>query len=211
MTRRMTQTLKKTLMKMKNLTKLRDMNIPNILTLLRVALIPIFMVVFYLPWSGAHIASALIFMLAAMTDMLDGYLARTLHQTSAFGKFLDPVADKLMVAVALVLIVGEYQGKFNVTLTIPAAIIVCREIVISALREWMAEAGKSRSVAVSFLGKIKTAFQMGALTLLLAEIVAYNGLLINAGIVLLWLSAALTIWSMIIYLRAAHKELARSI
>jgi CDP-diacylglycerol--glycerol-3-phosphate 3-phosphatidyltransferase len=183
------------------------MNIPNILTLLRVALIPIFVVVFYLPWSGAHITTAILFMLASITDWLDGYLARTLQQISAFGKFLDPVADKLMVAVALVLIVGEYQGKYNVTLTIPAAIIVGREIVISALREWMAEVGKSKSVAVSYLGKIKTAFQMVSLTLLLAELVIFHGILINIGIVLLWLSAALTLWSMIIYLRAAHKVL----
>lgn len=183
------------------------MNIPNILTLLRVALIPIFVVVFYLPLKCAHIATSLIFMFASLTDWLDGYLARTLKQISAFGKFLDPVADKLMVAVALVLIVGEYQGKFNVTLTIPAAIIVGREIVISALREWMAEVGKSKSVAVSFLGKVKTAFQMTALTLLLAEVAVFQGILINIGIILLWLSAALTLWSMIIYLRAAHKEL----
>jgi len=184
------------------------MNTPNILTLLRVALIPIFVLVFYLPWKGAHILSALIFTIAAITDWLDGYLARTLQQTSAFGKFLDPVADKLMVAVALVLIVGQYQGEFEVTLAIPAAIIVGREIVISALREWMAEIGKSRSVAVSFLGKVKTTFQMLALILLLAQPVRFfQGALINIGILLLWLAAILTLWSMVIYLRAAYIEL----
>ena len=187
---------------------MKKLNIPNLLTLLRIALIPIFVIIFYLPWKSAHILTAAIFMLAAFTDWLDGYLARTLHQLSAFGKFLDPVADKLMVAVALVLIVGEYQGEFEVTLAIPAAIIVGREIVISALREWMAEIGKSKSVAVSFLGKIKTGFQMGALTLLLAQPVnIYHGLLINIGILLLWLSAVLTLWSMIIYLNAAYKAL----
>lgn len=184
------------------------MNIPNLLTLMRIALIPFFVVIFYLPWNGAHILSAVIFSLAAMTDWLDGYLARSLKQLSAFGKFLDPVADKLMVAVALVLIVGEYQGQFQVTLAIPAAIIVGREIVISALREWMAELGKSRSVAVSFLGKIKTTFQMLALILLLAQPVhLWNGIFINLGILLLWISAFLTLWSMMIYLRAAYKVL----
>lgn len=184
------------------------MNTPNLLTLLRVGLIPIFVIVFYFPWKGAHILSALIFTLAAITDWLDGYLARVLKQTSAFGKFLDPVADKLMVAVALVLIVGQYQGEFEVTLSIPAAIIVGREIVISALREWMAEIGKSRSVAVSFLGKIKTTFQMLALIILLAQpIHLFHGTLINIGILLLWLAAFLTLWSMVIYLRAAYLEL----
>lgn len=185
-------------------------NIPNALTWIRVALIPIFVLVFYLPWIGAHFIAAAIFTVAALTDWLDGYLARLLNQASAFGKFLDPVADKLMVAVALVLIVGQYQGQFEIMLEIPAAIIIGREIVISALREWMAEIGKSRSVAVSYLGKVKTTFQMLALILLLAEpIRLFNGLLINAGIILLWLAAGLTIWSMIIYLRAAHREMAK--
>jgi CDP-diacylglycerol--glycerol-3-phosphate 3-phosphatidyltransferase len=184
------------------------MNIPNLLTLMRIGLIPFFVVIFYLPWKGAHILSSIIFTLGAITDWLDGYLARTLQQQSAFGKFLDPVADKLMVAVALVLIVGEYQGQFQVTLAIPAAIIVGREIVISALREWMAEIGKSRSVAVSFLGKIKTTFQMLALILLLAQpIRLWNCTLINLGILLLWISASLTLWSMMIYLKAAYKDL----
>jgi CDP-diacylglycerol--glycerol-3-phosphate 3-phosphatidyltransferase len=187
---------------------MKMMNVPNLLTLIRVGLIPIFVIVFYLPWKGAHILSALIFTLAAVTDWLDGYLARVLKQTSAFGKFLDPVADKLMVAVALVLIVGQYQGEFEITLAIPAAIIVGREIVISALREWMAEIGKSRSVAVSFLGKVKTTFQMIALIILLAQPVHFfQGILINLGILLLWLAALLTLWSMVIYLRAAHQEL----
>ncbi|HEV2613882.1 MAG TPA: CDP-diacylglycerol--glycerol-3-phosphate 3-phosphatidyltransferase [Gammaproteobacteria bacterium] len=187
------------------------MNIPNILTWIRVALIPIFVVVFYLPWIGAHFLAALIFALGAITDWLDGYLARALNQASAFGKFLDPVADKLMVAVALVLIVGQYQGQFEITLEIPAAIIIGREIVISALREWMAEIGKSKSVAVSYLGKIKTTVQMLSLILLLAEpIRLFDGLLINIGITLLWLAAGLTLWSMIIYLRAAHREMSQA-
>jgi CDP-diacylglycerol--glycerol-3-phosphate 3-phosphatidyltransferase len=187
------------------------MNIPNVLTWIRVALIPVFVVVFYLPWIGAHFLAALIFALAAITDWLDGYFARVLNQISAFGKFLDPVADKLMVAVALVLIVGQYQGQFEIALEIPAAVIIGREIVISALREWMAEIGKSKSVAVSYLGKVKTTFQMLALILLLAEpIRLFKGMLINVGILLLWLAAILTIWSMVIYLRAAHREMSQA-
>jgi CDP-diacylglycerol--glycerol-3-phosphate 3-phosphatidyltransferase len=182
------------------------MNVPNLLTLSRVALIPVFVVVFYLPMKGAHIIAAIIFALGAITDWLDGYLARYLKQMSAFGQFLDPVADKLMVAVALVLIVGQYQGQFQVTLSLPAAIIVGREIGISALREWMAEIGKSKSVAVSFLGKIKTTIQMLSLILLIAEIKLWNGVLINLGILLLWIAAILTLWSAIIYLRAAYRE-----
>jgi CDP-diacylglycerol---glycerol-3-phosphate 3-phosphatidyltransferase len=183
-------------------------NIPNYLTLLRVGLIPIFFIVFYMPWHFAHGLSAAIFALAAITDWLDGYLARSLGQVSAFGRFLDPVADKLIVAVALVLMVGQYQGEFQVSLSVPAAIIVGREIVISALREWMAELGKSRSIAVSFLGKVKTAFQMVALVLLLAQPTnLFNGLLINLGITLLWLAAMLTLWSMVIYMRAAYRAL----
>lgn len=190
---------------------LNAMNIPNQLTWIRVALIPVFVGIFYLPWIGAHFLAAVIFSLAAITDWLDGYFARVLNQSSAFGKFLDPVADKLMVAVALVLIVGQYQGQFQITLEIPAAVIIGREIVISALREWMAEIGKSRSVAVSYLGKVKTTFQMLALILLLAEpIRLLNGFFINVGISLLWLSAVLTIWSMIIYLRAAHREMSQA-
>ena len=188
------------------------MNIPNILTVIRVLLIPIFVAIFYLPWEGAHLTAAIIFTLAALTDWFDGYLARRLNQLSAFGRFLDPVADKLMVAVALVLIVGQYQGQFEITLEIPAAIIIGREIVISALREWMAELGQSKSVAVSFLGKIKTTFQMLALILLLAEpLHALNGLLINIGILLLWIAAVLTLWSMVMYLKNARRILSKSI
>ena len=142
------------------------MNIPNTLTLLRIAAIPVFVVVFYLPtrWAGA--ATAAIFCLAALTDWLDGYLARHLGQTSAFGAFLDPVADKLMVTVALVLLV---QADPTPWLAIPAAIIIGREITISALREWMAEIGERKSVAVSFLGKFKTSAQMLSLFFLICS------------------------------------------
>lgn len=183
------------------------MNIPNGLTLFRVLLIPIFVLVYYLPWPWAHFVSAVIFALAAVTDWFDGYLARKLKQMSAFGRFLDPVADKLIIAVALVLIVGNYQ-HIQILLTIPAAIIIGREIVVSALREWMAEIGKQTSVAVSFLGKVKTTVQMIAVTGLLAELPGALGYLsIVASLILLWIAAFLTLWSMVMYLIAAYRVL----
>jgi len=180
------------------------MNIPNLLTLLRILLIPIFVLVFYLPFNGNHIVAAFIFACAALTDWLDGYLARTLKQMSKFGEFLDPVADKLIVAVALVLLVGEKNISY---MAIPAAVIVSREIVVSALREWMAEIGKRASVAVSYLGKIKTVVQMLALILLLAY---QPGEFIWLGVVgyfLLYIAAFLTLWSMGLYLKAAWPTL----
>lgn len=179
-------------------------NIPNLLTFLRILLIPIFVLVFYLPFKNSHIVTAIIFSIAALTDWLDGYLARTLRQTSKLGAFLDPVADKLIVAVALVLLVGEKNLAY---LAIPAAVIVSREIVVSALREWMAEIGKRAHIAVSFLGKIKTAVQMIALILLLAykpgEWIWFG----TVGYFLLYVAAILTLWSMLIYLKAAWHEL----
>ena len=135
------------------------MNIPNILTVLRVLLIPIIILLFYLPFQWSYLAASAVFAIAAITDWLDGYLARKLQQSTPFGAFLDPVADKLMVAVALVLLVEEHS---NLWLTLPAAIIIGREIVVSALREWMAELGARAQVAVSNLGKWKTAAQMVA-------------------------------------------------
>ncbi|WP_126455106.1 CDP-diacylglycerol--glycerol-3-phosphate 3-phosphatidyltransferase [Sulfuriflexus mobilis] len=177
-----------------------NLNIPNILTLTRIAAIPVFVLVFYLPFSWANMATAAIFAFAGFTDWLDGYLARKLNQTSRFGAFLDPVADKLMVAVALILLVAADPGPW---LAIPAAIIIGREIAISALREWMAQIGERAQVAVSYIGKIKTTAQMLALFLLLyreplSELPVYE-----VGLVLLYVAAALTLWSMIIYLRAA--------
>ncbi len=124
------------------------MNIPNLLTVLRVLLIPFFILLFYLPFHWSYLAASAVFTVAALTDWLDGYLARRLQQSTPFGAFLDPVADKLMVAVALVLLVGEHA---NLWLTLPAAIIIGREIVVSALREWMAELGARAQVAVSSL------------------------------------------------------------
>ncbi|MEO5703050.1 MAG: CDP-diacylglycerol--glycerol-3-phosphate 3-phosphatidyltransferase [Gammaproteobacteria bacterium] len=175
-------------------------NIPNILTLVRIGLIPVFVLVFYLPFGWSHIATAVIFAVAAITDMLDGYLARKLGQVSALGAFLDPVADKLMIAVALVLLVQMHPTPL---LAIPAAVIIGREIAISALREWMAELGKRTSVAVSVIGKFKTLSQMLALLFLLYREPIGGFPTVTVGYVLLYVAAVMTLWSMIIYLRAA--------
>lgn len=176
------------------------MNIPNLLTLLRIILIPVFVAVYYLPGEWGNITAAIVFLIAGITDWLDGYLARVLNQSSAFGAFLDPVADKLMVAFALVLLVSDPNLPY---LAIPAAIIVCREIAVSALREWMAELGKRASVAVSFVGKVKTVSQMFSIVLLLACNPLHAGLLMVVGYASLYLAALLTLWSMIMYLKAA--------
>jgi CDP-diacylglycerol--glycerol-3-phosphate 3-phosphatidyltransferase len=148
-------------------------------------------------------AASTVFAFAAATDWLDGYLARRLEQSTPFGAFLDPVADKLMVAVALVLLV---QAHANLWLTLPAAVIIGREIVISALREWMAELGARAQVAVSNLGKWKTAAQMLALVILLANPPAFTFWVV-LGYVLLIIAAGLTLWSMVQYLRAAWPHL----
>jgi CDP-diacylglycerol--glycerol-3-phosphate 3-phosphatidyltransferase len=174
--------------------------IPNSLTILRIVLIPVFVLVFYLPFDWSHAASALVFGLAALTDWLDGYLARRLGQSSAFGAFLDPVADKLMVAVALVLLVQRHP---DVLFAIPAAVIVGREIAISALREWMAEIGERAQVAVNIIGKIKTTAQMVAILMLLFYEPLFTLPTFTFGMALLHIAAILTLWSMFIYLRAA--------
>jgi CDP-diacylglycerol--glycerol-3-phosphate 3-phosphatidyltransferase/cardiolipin synthase len=176
------------------------LNIPNYLTLFRIALIPVFVLMFYLPVTWSHFATALIFGLAAITDWLDGYLARRLGQMSRFGAFLDPVADKLMVAVALVLLV---QANPTMLLAIPALVIIGREIAISALREWMAEIGERAHVAVSSIGKIKTTVQMIAILLLLYHAPIGPLPVYAIGVVLLYIAALLTLWSMFVYLRAA--------
>lgn len=181
-----------------------DVKIPNLLTLFRIACIPIVVIVYYLPFHAAGYYSAGVFVIASITDLLDGYLARTLNQTTALGAFLDPVADKLLVAVCLVLLVAEPNLPF---LAIPAAIIISREIVISALREWMAELGKRTSVAVSFLGKIKTCCQMFSIVILLAFRDGQQLGWLWLGYLSLYLAAGLTLWSMIIYLKAAWSDL----
>ncbi|WP_313514170.1 CDP-diacylglycerol--glycerol-3-phosphate 3-phosphatidyltransferase [Pseudomonas sp.] len=183
------------------------MNIPNLLTVLRVLLIPVFILFFYLPFSWSYWASSGVFAIAAITDWFDGYLARRLEQSTPFGAFLDPVADKLMVAVALVLLVEEHATLW---LTLPAAIIIGREIVVSALREWMAELGARAHVAVSNWGKWKTAAQMAALIILLANPPQMSNWVI-LGFVLLIISAALTLWSMLQYLIAAWPHLSTNL
>ena len=180
------------------------LNLPNILTLLRIALIPVFVILFYLPVSWSSLAATVVFAVAAWTDWFDGYLARRMKLTSAFGAFLDPVADKLMVAVTLVLLVDNNPTPYaGILMAAPAAVIIGREIVVSALREWMAEFGEPAQVAVSVIGKIKTATQMQALVLLIygEPIGAFPTA--DVGFVLLYVSAGLTLWSMVIYLRAA--------
>jgi CDP-diacylglycerol--glycerol-3-phosphate 3-phosphatidyltransferase len=179
------------------------MNIPNSLTFLRIGLIPVLVLFFYLPYSWSRVTTAGIFAFAAITDWLDGYLARRLHQTSSLGTFLDPVADKLIVAVALVLIVGE---KDLTLIALPAAVIVGREIVVSALREWMAELGKRASIAVSVVGKFKTATQMLSIFCLLLYMPNSGQWIGIIGYILLYVAAFLTLWSMVVYLKAAREE-----
>lgn len=194
------------------------MSLPNILTLLRIVVIPILVLLYYLPTSWAHIAAAVVFLLACITDWLDGYLARYLQQTTALGAFLDPVADKLMVSIVLVLLVAEPTFQFvtvgtNVIsvpaaiVTVPAAIIVGREVIVSALREWMAELGNRSSVAVSSVGKIKTAVQMAALTVMLYCDRSAQAFFVFSGLFLLYVAALLTLWSMLLYLKAAWVQL----
>lgn len=178
------------------------MNLPNLLTLLRVVLIPVLVAVWFFPASYAGQAAAAIFLLAALTDWLDGFLARRWRQESAFGAFLDPVADKLMVAAALVLLVDAFNSAL---VTLAAMVIIGREIVVSALREWMSEIGQRAQVSVSWLGKLKTTAQMVAIILCLALPVRVE--LLHPGLWALGLAAALTLWSMWSYLRAAWPHL----
>lgn len=180
------------------------MNIPNALTLFRIALIPVFVILFYLDFPGSYIATAAVFAIAGMTDWLDGYLARKLEQSTPLGAFLDPVADKLMVAVALALLIERYNTLW---FTVPAIVIIGREIVISALREWMAELGKRTSVAVSYLGKVKTAAQIVAIIGLLMMPPVEGSLWYQANMLCLYVAAVLTLWSMLIYLHAAWPDL----
>ena len=182
------------------------LNLPNVLTLIRLGLIPFFIILFYWPTDMSNFYAAIVFVVAALTDLLDGYLARKLKLTTKFGAFLDPVADKIIVCTALVLIVEHYAlyrdplypeiGKF---ITIPAMIIVAREITVSALREWMAELGKRANVAVSWIGKWKTTIQLTAIAGLIWR---HSEPVIYASVALLLLATVLTIWSMIMYLKA---------
>jgi len=176
-------------------------NIPTWLTLFRIILIPFFVLAFYLPFEWAPSLCAGIFVVAAITDWFDGFLARQLKQTTRYGAFLDPVADKVMVVIALALVTEYYHTWW---ITLPAGTMIAREIIISSLREWMAEIGKRSSVAVSWIGKVKTMAQMLALVGLLwrtHDAVEY------ASLVLLYIATVLTFWSMFQYLKASRKDL----
>lgn len=186
-------------------------NAPNTLTFLRLVLIPLFVLAYYLPYEWVNELAAAIFIVAALTDWLDGYLARRLQQQSAFGAFLDPVVDKLTVAAALVMLAADPEISRSVIdprlFTIVVVIIVGREIAVSALREWMAEFGKRSRVAVSVLGKLKTTAQMVAIPFLLWRDPMAGFPVLRTGEILLYIAAALTLWSMVYYLRAAWDDL----
>jgi CDP-diacylglycerol--glycerol-3-phosphate 3-phosphatidyltransferase/cardiolipin synthase len=184
-------------------------NLPIFLTWLRIVAIPLLVLIFYLPadWLSVpeqNLCATVLFVGAAITDWADGYLARRLNQTSAFGAFLDPVADKLIVAAALLILVQLERAD-----AVVATIIIGREITISALREWMAKIGAARNVAVSMLGKIKTTAQMLAITLLLYHEPIFGHAVQRLGSLLLWIAALLTLWSMAYYLRRAWPEIVR--
>ena len=176
------------------------LTVPTMLTLFRIALLPVMVIVFYAPFKGANVAAALIFLAAALTDWLDGYIARRYNQWSAFGAFLDPVADKLMVGVTLFLLVQENPTPL---LAVTSAVIVGREIAISALREWMAEIGQRKHVNVASVGKVKTVMQIVAIEVLLYQHDLEGLRLFHVGEALLVLAALLTIGSALLYLRAA--------
>jgi CDP-diacylglycerol--glycerol-3-phosphate 3-phosphatidyltransferase len=178
-------------------------NLPNVLTLSRIALIPVFVGVFYLEWRYSHMLAAGIFAFAAITDWVDGYLARRMGLVTPFGAFLDPVADKLIVTVALIMLVEVHGGLW---LAVPAMVIIGREIIISALREWMSTLGSASTVAVSFLGKVKTWAQMIAVVVLLLAR-EDDWALIALGYVALYVAALLTLGTMISYLQQAWPQL----
>ena len=185
------------------------LNIPNLLTWFRILMIPVFITIFYLSdetlsLHNKHLAGTLLFVAASITDWLDGYLARTLNQTSAFGAFLDPVADKLMVTAALIVLV-----KLGYVDAVIAFIIIGREIAISALREWMAQLGSSKSIAVSMLGKVKTTFQMIAIILLIYHEPILFFSAEKIGTLLIYLAALLTLWSMVYYLMLAMPQISK--
>jgi CDP-diacylglycerol--glycerol-3-phosphate 3-phosphatidyltransferase len=179
-------------------------NLPNTLTWLRILMIPGVVVLYYLPFWWAHPAAGVGFALAGITDTLDGYFARKLGLTSRLGAFLDPVADKLIVAVALVLIVSGDSRWFVV---IMAIVIIGREIAVSALREWMAEIGARGRIKVSQLAKYKTIMQITGLSMMLFHHNLFGIAIYKLGVVLTAIAAVLTLWSMILYLRLAWPEL----
>ena len=180
--------------------------LPTAITLFRIVLIPLFVIVFYLPFGWANVAATCIFVVASLSDWVDGYLARSMQQESSFGAFLDPVADKLMVVVIIVLLVEAHPSIY---IALPSVVIIAREISISALREWMAQLGSSTTVKVSFIGKAKTVAQMLALGFMIFS-EPFMGLPIyQIGLGIYYVAAILTIVSMIVYLRAAWPVIRR--
>ncbi|MEK7261651.1 MAG: CDP-diacylglycerol--glycerol-3-phosphate 3-phosphatidyltransferase [Pseudomonadota bacterium] len=190
-------------------------NAPNILTMLRIVLIPLFVIAYYWPRSWGRELATVLFILAALTDWLDGYLARKLGQYSHFGAFLDPVADKLMIAAALVMLVSDpnvLAYVYDVRLfEVVVIVILGREIAVSALREWMAEVGKRSHIKVALIGKIKTVSQMVAIPFLIWRHKIGSIPTFQIGEMLLYVAAGLTLWSMIVYLRAAWPSLMASL
>lgn len=180
------------------------MNLANLLTSFRILLVPVFVLLFMLPSDWTRLATATVFALAAVTDWIDGYVARSRGETSRFGAFLDPVADKLIVGAALVMMAGAHA---NLWFSAAAVVIVGREIIISALREWMADMQRRGVVSVSWVGKVKTVFQMVAILVLLALPAELDLLWVKLGYGLLYVAAALTLWSMVIYIQAAWPTL----
>jgi CDP-diacylglycerol--glycerol-3-phosphate 3-phosphatidyltransferase len=184
------------------------LNAPNVLTFSRLALIPVLVIVYY---AGGHMFASAIFILAGITDWLDGYLARRLDQQSRFGAFLDPVADKLIVTIALVLLVSDpvvLESVYSrILFTVVTLIIIGRELIVSALREWMAEVGRRASVAVNVVGKFKTTAQIVAIAMLLFRNDVAGIPIFKIGESLFYVAGALTLWSMLMYLRAARESL----
>lgn len=176
------------------------MNIANLVTCSRVFLVPVVVLVYYSSMPYANLYAAALFTIASLSDWLDGYLARRLNQTSDFGAFLDPVADKLLVVVALVLLSAQYTSLWFV---LPVALIIAREIFVSALREWMASCNQRDLVAVGYIGKVKTTIQMIAIIILIAIDESTPEMFTWLGYFLIYLSALFSLWSMISYLRNA--------
>ena len=183
-----------------------NVTLPTAITLFRIALIPLFILVFYLPFAWANIVATALFAIASLSDWVDGYLARSMQLESSFGAFLDPVADKLMVVVVIVLLVEAHPSIF---VALPSVVIVAREISISALREWMAQLGASTTVKVSFVGKTKTVAQMLALGFMIFSEPLMGLPIFQIGLVIYYFAAILTIASMVIYLRAAWPVITR--
>ena len=187
-----------------NLVDARPMTMttPTLLTLIRIGLIPVLVLFFYLPYGWSNFACVIVFVLAAATDWADGFIARRLGQMSTFGAVLDPLADKLTVTTALILLV-QRQETYQVVFALSAAVIVGREMTISALREWMSEIGERARVKVSWVGKVKTGFQMTSIGFLLYHEDLFGLPIARIGEALLYTAAALTLWSMYSYLSAA--------